>query len=535
MAQAMVQMATAITAQNQREIRRKEREERAAESRGLADFRRHDPPKFHGDVDLEKADKWLQEGEKIFEVIRCPPGVKLNYATYLLLGDAEFWWRSTKLMMEAAQDEINKESFHMKFLDKYFLVIARTKLGDDFLKKPGHLAKDCKEPKAEASLNETKVARPTTQGRVYNINGQGTFRPNESFQGECEISGNILTVLFDSGATHSFISMDCVKLLELSVTTLLFDLSITTVLDKTLTSNMACMHCPIVVLKYGRKIVIFPNPELSKFLSAHEIKVSLKEGDMEIFSLASVGVTHDAKIEDVLVIKDFSDVFLMDVPGLPPVRETEFSIDLHPDYRQPNKATIKNRYPLQRIDDLMDQLLGVVVFSKTDLKFGYHQIRVKAKDIPKTAFRTRYGHYEYLVMPFGVINAPVVFIDYMNRIFHPFLDMFVVVFIDDILIYSKSQEEHEEQLQQVSSVLREKQLYANQAKCKFWLEEVKFLGHVISDEGIVVNPTKERLTTSPVLTLPQPDETYEVYCDAFHQGLGSVLMQNKKAVAYASR
>jgi len=116
------------------------------------------------------------------------------------------------------------------------------------------------------------------------------------------------------------------------------------------------------------------------------------------------------------------------------------------DYRQLNKVTIKNRYPLPRIDDLMDQLVGAEVFSKIDLRSRYHQIRVKAEDVPKTAFRTRYGHYEYFVLPFAVTNTPGVFMDYMNRIFHPYLDQFMVVFIDDILVYSKSEEEHAEHL-----------------------------------------------------------------------------------------
>ncbi|KAK2396263.1 hypothetical protein QL285_057922 [Trifolium repens] len=138
----------------------------------------------------------------------------------------------------------------------------------------------------------------------------------------------------------------------------------------------------------------------------------------------------------------------------------------------------------------MDQLRGASVFSKIDLKSGYHQIRVRDEDVQKTAFRTRYGHYEYLVMPFGVTNAPTIFMDYMNRIFHSFLDKFVVVFIDDILVYSKSEEEHEEHLLLVLQVLREKKLYANPSKCDFWLEEVNFLGHVISKEGIAVDPAK---------------------------------------------
>ena len=125
------------------------------------------------------------------------------------------------------------------------------------------------------------------------------------------------------------------------------------------------------------------------------------------------------------------------------------------DYRQLNKVTIKNKYPLPRIDDLMDQLVGACVFSKIDLRSGYHQIRVKSEDIPKTAFRTCYGHYEYLVMPFGVTNAPGVFMDYMNRVFHPYLDSFVVVFINDILVYSKTRQEHVENLRIVLHTLRD--------------------------------------------------------------------------------
>jgi len=212
---------------------------------------------------------------------------------------------------------------------------------------------------------------------------------------------------------------------------------------------------------------------------------------------ASLKESSEKGVGDLPVVQEFPKVFPYDITDLPPEREVEFAIDLVPgtspisiapyqmsaselgelkkqleellekqfirpsvspwgapvllmkkkdgsmrlcvDYRQLNKVTIKNRYLLPRIDDSMDQFVDAEVFSKIDLRSGYYQIRVKAEDISKTAFRTRYGHYEYSVMPFGVTNAPTVFIEYMNRIFHPYLDQFVVVFIDDILVYSKSE------------------------------------------------------------------------------------------------
>ena len=152
--------------------------------------------------------------------------------------------------------------------------------------------------------------------------------------------------------------------------------------------------------------------------------------------------------------------------------------------------TIKNRYPLPRIDDLFDQLKGATVFSKIDLRSGYHQLRVKEEDISKTAFRTRYGHYEFVVMPFGLTNAPTVFMSLMNQVFSPYLDEFVVVFVDDILIYSKTQEEHVVHLRTVLQTLKEARLYAKLEKCEFWKEEVKFLGHVVSKDGVLVDPSK---------------------------------------------
>jgi len=153
-------------------------------------------------------------------------------------------------------------------------------------------------------------------------------------------------------------------------------------------------------------------------------------------------------------------------------------------------VTVQNKYPLPRIEDLFDQLQGAQVFSKIDLRSGYHQLKIKTADVPKTAFCTRYGHYEFLVMPFSLTNASATFMDLMNRVFKPFLDKFVVVFIDDILIYSKSMEEHENHLRLVLQLLQEKKLYAKLKKCEFWLDSVAFLGHVVSKDGIAVDPKK---------------------------------------------
>ncbi|GJU09524.1 putative reverse transcriptase domain-containing protein, partial [Tanacetum coccineum] len=281
------------------------------------------------------------------------------------------------------------------------------------------------------------------------------------------------------------------------------------------------------------------------------------------------------------------------------VKKKDGSFRMCIDYRELNKLTVKNRYPLPRIDDLFDQLQGSSIYSKIDLRSGYHQLRVREQDIPKTAFRTRYGHYEFQVMPFGLTNAPAVFMDLMNRVCKPYLDKFVIVFIDDILIYSKNEREHEEHLKTILELLKEEKLYAKFSKCEFWIPKVQFLGHVIDSRGIHVDPAKiesikdwaspktpteirqflglagyyrrfiegfskiaksmtkltqkgikfdwgekeenafqlikQKLCSAPILALPEGSEDFVVYCDASHKGLGAVLMQREKVIAYASR
>nr|GEU61654.1 putative reverse transcriptase domain-containing protein [Tanacetum cinerariifolium] len=299
--------------------------------------------------------------------------------------------------------------------------------------------------------------------------------------------------------------------------------------------------------------------------------------------------SKEKRLEDVPIVQDFPEVFPKDLQGIPPTRQMEFQIDLVPgaapverapyrlapsemkelsdqlkelankgfirpssspwgapvlfvkkkygsfqmciDYQELNKLTVKNRNPLSRIDDLFDQLQGSSVYSKIDLRSGYHQLRIREEDIPKTTFRTRYGHYEFQVMPFDLTNVPCVFMDLMNRVCKPYLDKFVIVFIDDILIYSKSKQEHEEHLKLILELLKKEQfqgIHVDPAKIK-----------CIKDWASPKTATEIRqflgLAGAPILALPEGSDDFVVYCDASIKGLGAVLMQRENVIAYGPR
>jgi hypothetical protein len=497
--------------------------------------------------------------------------------------------------------------------------------------------------------------------------------------GTFSINYKPVIILFDSGATHSFISDKCVAQVGLDSCQAKGSYMISTPGGK-VGSNQLIRCVPIQLGSKEIKIdlVLLPLEGMDiilgmDWMTKHKVLLDTSSRVIEIdsphngattlylpqqeYCYSCVYAITDIKLEHIPIVCEYPDIFPDNLPGMPLDQDIEFIIELQPgtapiskrpyrmlpnelaelkiqlqdlldkgfirpsaspwgcpalfvkkkdnslrlcvDYRPLNAVTIKNKYPLPRIDILFDQLAGAKVFSKIDLRSSYHQIKIKPSDIPKIAFSTRYGLYEYLVMSFGLTNAPAYFMYLMNSVFMPELDKFVVVFIDDILIYSKTEEDHVDHLCVVLQRLRDHHLYAKFSKCEFWLDSVKFLGHTISSEGILVDPPKVQevmdwkpptsvhqirsflrlagyycrfipdfskianpmtellktevkfhwndkceeafhtlrklLTTAPVLAQPDSTKPFNVYCDASGTGLGCVLMQNNRVIAYASR
>ncbi|GJW55890.1 putative nucleotidyltransferase, ribonuclease H [Tanacetum coccineum] len=375
----------------------------------------------------------------------------------------------------------------------------------------------------------------------------------------------------------------------------------------------------------GVVITLMPNkPKELVNKPTGNLLTELQMGD-DVFVLIGKEVAKDSEIPKAMIplLKEFSDVFLDELPdGLPPLRDIQHHIDLEPGSQLPNKPhnrmspgeheelrrqveelvskghiTVRYRFPIPRLDDLLDQISGATIFTKLDLKSGYYQIRLRPGDEWKTAFKTREGLYEWLVMPFGLSNAPSTFMRVMNQLLRPFIGKFVVVYFDDILIYSASFSEHVTHVRQVLTLLRKDSFYAATKKCVFMTPKVLFLGYVVSGEGIQVDeskvaavqewptPTtitevrsfhglasfyrrfisnfssimapltdcmkgksfvwtkeaesafqvvKEKLTTTPILVLPDFSKVFELHTDASKVAIGGVLSQGGRPVAYFS-
>nr|GEX58972.1 putative reverse transcriptase domain-containing protein [Tanacetum cinerariifolium] len=400
----------------------------------------------------------------------------------------------------------------------------------------GHLLKDCKK-NTTASTSGQADKKPGASGRVFAITEDHATTTSRTITGTLFIYGHAVFVLFDTGATHSVIST-------------VFASRVTT--TPTLLDHVLCISTPM----------------------QDSVRITHVYRDLPL--------QFDDKIRAInafpLDMCEF-DIIL----GIPPVREVEFNIELIPGAEPISKAPYR-----------------MAPIELKELKISYKNCWSEALfDISKTAFRTRYGHYKFLVMPFGLTNAPAIFMDLMNRVFYEFLDKFVIVFIDEILVFSKSKEEHEDHLRIVLQTLRQEKLYAKFSKCEFWLSSVAFLGHIVSAEGITMDPAKveaitkwprptsvtevrsflglagyyrrfvegfsrlalpltklmrkgekfvwneereksfeelkQRLVSAPVLTLPSGSGGFQIYSDASKKGLGCVLMQHGKVIAYASR
>jgi hypothetical protein len=308
--------------------------------------------------------------------------------------------------------------------------------------------------------------------------------------------------------------------------------------------GMNCLDKYQAVINYDKRTIKLVSP-LGEEVVTELVSPEPRKGGCHHMAIDS---KEADPLKIIKVVSEFPDVFPKYLPGMPPERKVEFDIELLPgtapiskraymisgpelvelkkqidklsekgyirpstspwvalvlfvekkdgtrrmciDYRAMNEVTIKNKYPLPRIEDLFDQLRRASVFSKIDLRSGYHQLMIRHSDIPKTTFITKFGLYEFTVMSFGLKNAPAFFMNFMNNVFMDYLDKFVVVFIDDILIYFQSEEEHVDHLKMVLQRLREHQLYAKLSKCEFWIDEVLFLGHVINKDGLAMDSKK---------------------------------------------
>ncbi|GJR47990.1 putative reverse transcriptase domain-containing protein [Tanacetum coccineum] len=448
----------------------------------------------------------------------------------------------------------------------------------------GHRNKDCPKLRRNGQGGNN-------HGGAYKLGDVNAQQDPKVVTGTFLLNNNYAIALFDSGTDKSFMSTNFSTLIDIELVELdtSCEVELTDRKIEVLISLLGWIGYHDIMPLYcvERKRLGFPlqgkaliiegnrnNPRL-KIVSCIKARKYIENG-CELFLAQVTGtVSKEKRFKDVPVIRDSLKVFPEELPGLLPPRQVEFCIDLIPGaapvarapYRlapsemkelskQPpmllEKGFIRlssssrgapNRYPLPRIDDLFDQLQGSSVYSKIDLRSGYRQLRVREEDILIITFRTGYEHYEFQVMPFGLTNAPAVFMDLMNRVCKSYLDKFVIVFIDDVLIHSKNKEEHGEHLKTILNLLRSKNLYA---KCDFWLDSVQFLGHVIDSNGVHVDPAKieaiknlgctdytnESATIfgAPILSLPEGSEDFVVYYDASPKGLGAVLMQQEKTL-----
>ncbi|GJR75201.1 putative reverse transcriptase domain-containing protein [Tanacetum coccineum] len=412
------------------------------------------------------------------------------------------------------------------------------------------------------------------RGRAFLLGAEEARKDSNIVMGTFILNDHFATTLFDSGVDYSFVSTTFIPLLGLEPSDLGFRYEIEIASGQLVEIDKVIKGCKLEIeghvfdidlipFGHGSFDVIIGMDWLSNYkteIVCHEKVVRIPLPDGKVLRVLEERPEEKARLlmgvkkqEEIVVEIEFRIEL---IPGATPVAKSLYHLapfkleDLLRQLKELqdkelNKLTVKNRYPHPRIDDLFDQLQGSQFFSKIDLRSGYHQLRVHEDDIPKTTFRTRYGHFEFIVIPFGLTNAPAMFMDMMNRVCMPYLDKFMIVFIDDILIYSKTQEEHVEHLRLVLELLKKEKLFAKFSKfIKNFSKIAKSLTLLTQksktfdwgeEQELVFQTLKDKLCNAFVLPLPDGPEDFVVYCDVSGIGLGCVLMQRGKVIAYASR
>ncbi|GJZ68113.1 putative reverse transcriptase domain-containing protein [Tanacetum coccineum] len=432
--------------------------------------------------------------------------------------------------------------------------------------------------------NQCPKANINAHGRAYLLRDNNTHQDQNIVTGTFLINQHLARILFDLGADKSFVSISLASMLNIPSITLDTTYDIEMADGNLVGTNTVIQGCTLILLnqpfeidlmpiKLGSFDVVIGMDWLSKYhariiydekvvhipidgetliirgdqsktrlslISCIKTKRYISRGYQVFVAQVMEKKSAEKRLEDIPVVREFLEVFPENLPGLSPVRQVEFQIDLIPGAAPVARAPYRLApSEMQELSDQLQELAdrGSSVYLKIDLRSSYHQLRVRDEDIPKTAFITRYGPYEFQVMPFGLTNAPAVFMDLMNRVCKPYLDKFVIVFIYDILIYSRNKEEQADHLKIILELLKKEKLYAKFSIYDFWISIVQFLRHVIDSQGIHVDPAKieAKLCEAPILALPEGNNDFVFTYDAALQGLEAEIMQREKVIAYASR
>ncbi|GJU07520.1 putative reverse transcriptase domain-containing protein [Tanacetum coccineum] len=405
----------------------------------------------------------------------------------------------------------------------------------------GHYANQCR-----------KTTTNNAQGRAYMLRDRNAHQDPNVITGMFILNQHLARVLFNSGADKSFVSISLAFKLNIPPITIDIFYNIEMADENLVSTNAVIQGATLTLLNQPFEIDLMPI-KLGSFdivigmdwLSKYHARIICDEKAIHIpingetLIIRVIEKKSDEKrLEDIPVVREFPKVFLEDLPGLPPIRQVEFQIDLISGTAPTEILSDQVLHPGELLCYLSKRKMDLSecssVYSKIDLRSGYHQLKVRDEDIPKNAFRTRYEHYEFQVMPFSLTNAPAVFMDLMNCVCKPYLDKFIIVFIDDILIYSRYKEEHANHLRIILELLKKENFQGLPVDpAKIEAKNKKYIWE--KDQETAFQLLKQKLPEAPILALPEGNDDFVVYCDVSHQGLRAVLMQKEKVIAYASR